>query len=209
MQSAEVLLGLLLCKLLVFFPHTAPQSSDWTAGEPMGSRAAGYLNSPHIASTKPDNIPWLFKHYPLRRVCHQQVCSVTAAAREQGRLFNPFFSFFYHVKYIQDGNLPLLFTSGSLLIHLLIEGKRSVFNHEQSCCGEVWHAASSGGQQESGDGEEQIGLRGLTSEQFNRRREHRPAAMPGRQRKQLSYQVQKIWVRPWVGKITFNGMMSS
>ena len=77
-----------------FFPHTALQSSDWTVGGPMGSRAAGYLNSPHIASTKPDNIPWLFKHYPLRGVCHQQVCSVTAAAKEQGKLLNPFFFLF-------------------------------------------------------------------------------------------------------------------
>ena len=47
------------CSASFFFfsPHTAFQSSDWTAGEPMGSRAAGYLNSPHTASTKPGNIP--------------------------------------------------------------------------------------------------------------------------------------------------------
>ena len=31
------------------FPHTALQGNDWTAGEPIGSRAAGYLNSPQSA----------------------------------------------------------------------------------------------------------------------------------------------------------------
>lgn len=31
------------------FPHWALQRHDWTTGEPMGGRSAGYLNSPHSA----------------------------------------------------------------------------------------------------------------------------------------------------------------
>ncbi len=75
------------------------------------------------SSTKPDNIPRLFKHYSLTRVCHHlSAHSFLPWAQKEvrGTLLN-FFNCLY-IKWIQDGNLLLLFTSGGLLMHLLIEG---------------------------------------------------------------------------------------
>lgn len=114
---------LLLCRA---FPLRALQRGDWTAGEPMGGGAAGYLNSPHTAqlnqTTSTD-----FSNIILSQgsVIIKRALSLLPWAQkgEQGTFFvffNPFSITFKSSH--QDGNLLLLFTSGSLLMHLLIGG---------------------------------------------------------------------------------------
>lgn len=163
-------------------------------------------------STKPDNILWLFKHYSLVRIRHRHVCSVTAPVSTERSAEELFLTILFKFTFTSSVS-----RMGTCCFYLHLEvcwctcwsrGNSTLFNNGQSCCDEVRHAASFGGQQE-GRGEEQIGLCRLTSEQFNRRREHRPAAMRGRHWKQLSYQVQKIWVRPFCYEYCFDGMMSS
>lgn len=106
------------------FPHTALQRSDWTAGEPISSGAAGYLNSPHRAqlnqttSSDSSNIILLKEFIPIK--CAQ---SQWAQTEEDG---TPFLKNYLHPKCIRNGKLLHLLTAGSLLMHLLIEGGNSL-----------------------------------------------------------------------------------
>lgn len=107
------------------FPHKALQSSrsDWTTGEPIGSRAAGYLNSPQSAQlnqTTSSDFSNIILSYVTARLS-SSVCSATPAARlgRPRKTFSHLFHYFY-IKCHQDGNLLHPFTFGSLLMHLLI-----------------------------------------------------------------------------------------
>ena len=71
---------------------------------------------------------------------------------------------------------------------------RGTLKNGQSCGHEVWRGARFGGQQALG-GEEQVELCRVTSEQFHRRTEPRPAAVSGHHSNQLYCRIQKMWVR--------------
>ncbi len=118
---AGVLLG--LCCSASLSSHSSPEK--WLDGGRANGRWSSRLfELPTHSSAKPDNIHWLFKHYSLIRVCHHQVCSVTAPVRTERRArntFNPVFKNHLYIRFNQDGNLLFLLTSGSLLMHLLTE----------------------------------------------------------------------------------------
>lgn len=128
------------CCSASFSSHSSPEKrlDGWRANKQRSSRLFELSSQ---SPTEPDSILFLFKHYSLIRVYHHQVCSVTAPVSTERRGRNNFF-----LNYRDPGWEP----AASIYIWKPTDapvdwGELSVFNNEQSCCYEVWHAASFGG----------------------------------------------------------------
>lgn len=189
------------CCSASFSSHSSPRK--WLDGRRANRQQSSRLfELSTVSSTKPDNIVWLFKHYSLISNCETVIicllghsgCLSGLREKTKGNFFSSF-SLLLHQAY--PGWEPTASTYIWKSADAPVDcGKICTFKNEQSCCDDVWHSASFGGQQES-RGEEQIELCWHSSNWFNRREEHRPSPMPGDHWKQLFHKVQKIWVRPF------------